>query len=146
LGKALEKKDITMGFASMFEDLGGRLYVNRSDVEFHNAVVRGQQQVEAHAASQASHSETTHYDEPPKEFMEIASNHMRKDGCPSYLLNDYCNWIWQYLTRQKSVDEIWNDFSIVAIPLMTSYLQKGDEITLAFVRKHVLTKGSHWVR
>ena len=136
-----------MGFASMFEDIGDSLYVNaHSYVEFGGAVVREQRRVDNHAASKTSHLETTHYEEPPMEFMEIASNRLRKDGCPSYLIKDYCNWIWQYLARQKSVDEIWNEFSKVAIPLMTSYLQKDDEITLAFVRKHVLTKGSYWVR
>jgi len=117
-----------------------------SYVEFHNATVREQRRIANHVASQASHVETTHYDEPPMAFAEEVTNLLVDNGCPSYLIKDCVKWRWQCKTRQKSVDEIWHEFSRVAIPLITCYLEKGDEITRLFVSKHLLTKDGHWIR
>jgi len=114
-----------------------------SYVEFHNASVREQRRIANHVASQASHVETTYCKEPPKAFMERNSNRLREHGYPSYLVENCCNWGWQYLTRQKSVDQLWEDYVRVALPLITCYLLKGDEITRLFVRNHLLTKDGH---
>ncbi len=130
-----------MGFASMFEDITEAL-----DGKVHSIVVQEQRRVANHVKSQASQLEATHDGEPPMAFTETASNLLSEDGCPPYLIKDYLNWMWQYLIGQKSMDQIWHEFSRVAIPLMTPYLQRGDPITLAFVRKHLLMKGSHGVR
>lgn len=130
-----------MGFASMFEDIMEAL-----DGEVRSMVAQERRRVANHVVSQASQLETTHDGEPPMAFTEKDSNRLLEIGCPPYLIKDYLNWIWQYLIGQKSMDQIWHEFSQVAVPLMTHYLQRGDPITLAFVRKHLLIKGSHGVR
>jgi len=130
-----------MGFASMFEEimeaLGG---------EVQGIVSQERQREASRGISQASQLKAKHYDEPPEAFTEKVSHLLSEDGCPSYLIKYYINWIWQHIMGQKSMDQICNEFARVAIPLITPYLQRDDPITIAFVRKHRLIGGSNWVR
>jgi hypothetical protein len=129
-----------MGFASMFEEIMEALAGEVRDV-----MSPERQREASHRVSQASQLKAKRYDKPPKAFTKRVSHLLSEDGCPSYLIKYYINWTWQYVTGQKSTDQIWDEFTRKAIPLMTHHI-KDDPITIAFVRKHLLKKGSSWVR
>jgi len=121
-----------MGFASMFEKITEAL-----DGEVRSIAAQELGRVASRRTSEASQPKTRHGDETTLAFTEKASHLLIEDGCPSYLIKYYLNWIWQYKMRRNSMDQIWLEFVRLAIPLMTPYLQRGDPITLAFVEKHL---------
>ena len=114
--------------------------------EVQGIVSQGRHREASRGISQALQLKAKHYDEPPEAFTKKVSRLLSEDGCPSYLIKYYINWTWQHVMGQKSMDQIWDEFARVAIPLMTPYLQRDDPITIAFVRKHLLIRGSNWVR
>ena len=130
-----------MGFASMFEEimeaLGG---------EFQRIVLQEQQRDINHSISQTSRLKAKRCSEPPEKVVKKARRVLSEYDYPPYLIESFINWGWQLEMKQKSMDQIWDEFVRVAIPLITSYLQKHDSITIRFVQKHLLKKGSHWIR
>jgi len=130
-----------MGFASMFEEIMEAL-----GSEFQRIVLQEQQRDTNHSISQTSQLKAKRYSEPPEKVLKKASRVLSEYGYPPYLIESFINWGWQLEVKQKSIDQIWDEFARVAIPLITSYLQKHDLITITFVQKHLLKRGSHWIR
>ena len=84
---------------------------------------------------QVAQPQNSRDDELPQIFKDNASRVLLEKGVPPYLIKYYVNWCWQYEKRQKSVDQLWDEFVQVALPLMTNALKKNDPITCRFVKK-----------
>ena len=54
---------------------------------------------------------------------------------PSYLHDYYAKWIYQLVTKQRSIDQMWEEFARQAIPMLTQHLLDGDPVTLAFTKR-----------
>jgi len=122
-----------MGFASMFEEL-----IEKLGSEFPHIKLQDSQKENSHSISQSSLLKAKSYQKPPKKFVSRVTQILSENGCPSYLKEHYIKWIWQLKTGQKVIDQILDDFVELAMPLITSYLQKQDPTTIAFVQKHSL--------
>jgi hypothetical protein len=132
-----------MGFASMFEEIWQGTFM---DSQVRIALAQDREPGDSHVTSKNSEPLTRHVDEPPQAFTKKSSERLIIDGCPSYLIKHYVDWIWQYKIGQKSEEQLWLEFVQEAIPLMTQYLQRGDPTTVTFVEKHLLIKNGYPVR
>ena len=76
---------------------------------------------------------------PPQDFIEILSPILIKDGVPSYLVHFLVNYVYQLVViKCKTYEQIFDDFTREAMPLVKENLQKRDAATIMFTRKYLL--------
>lgn len=134
-----------MGFASFFEDI-----VNKTGGAALNQISYREPQMVKDVLKE-SKSEKTVTKNPnlsnvaisktfivPPEYYKLAYSNI-KDKVPDYLIDLYIGWMYQFVTHQKLMDEIFTEFTVVGVPQLTKHLNSGsDSITDIFVKN--LTK------
>ena len=119
-----------MGFASMFEEIREKI-----GFDFGHVSVR-MENLETNREDTRPLGDIKVPDVViPKRFSAQARSILQANNVPSYLVDRYVNWLYEFQTGRKSTDTIWVEFVYEALPLLTQHLSDSDPVTHDFVRK-----------